>query len=36
MAKTINKTYNIDTDKDIDPFAGTNLDEASKNTRSYA
>lgn len=34
MAGTINKTYNIDTDKDIDPFAGTNLDEASKNTRS--
>lgn len=33
MARTINKTYNIDTDKDIDPFAGTNLDEASKNTR---
>ena len=36
MAVTINKTYNIDTDKDIDPFAGTNLDEASKNTRSDA
>ena len=36
MAGTINKTYNIDTDKDIDPFAGTNLDEASKNTRSDA
>ena len=36
MAVTINKTYNIDTDKDIDPFAGTNLDEASKNTRGYA
>ena len=33
---TINKTYNIDIDKDIDPFAGTNLDEASKNTRSDA
>ena len=36
MEVTINKTYNIDTDKDIDPFAGTNLDEASKNTRSDA
>ena len=36
MAVTINKTYNIDTDKDIDPFAGTNLDEASKNTRGDA
>ena len=36
MAATINKTYNIDTDKDIDPFAGTNLDEASKNTRGDA
>ena len=36
MAGTINKTYNIDTDKDIDPFAGTNLDEASKNTRGDA
>ena len=33
---TINKTYNIDIDKDIDPFAGTNLDEASENTRSDA
>ena len=33
---TINKTYNIDIDKDIDPFAGTNLDEASKNTRGDA
>ena len=36
MAATINKTYNIDTDKDIDPFAGTNLDEASKHTRGDA
>ena len=36
MAGTINKTYNIDTDKDIDPFAGTNLDEASKNKRANA
>ena len=36
MAVTINKTYNIDTDKDIDPFAGTNLDEASENTRGNA
>ena len=31
----INKKYNIE-DPDIDPFAGTNLDEASKNTRSDA
>ena len=36
MEVTINKTYNIDTDKDINPFAGTNLDEASKNTRGDA
>ena len=31
----INKKYNIE-NPDIDPFAGTNLDEASKNTRSDA